>query len=69
MTAIEWLLDNAHVIPKTKLSTESLILLVKQMEREQIIESYVSGYLYMGDGDENNFEQACEEMYISISKK
>jgi hypothetical protein len=42
-TAVEWLLENIHIIPKFKLSVQDTIDKAKQMEKEQIIEAYCEG--------------------------
>jgi hypothetical protein len=55
-TAVEWLLENIHIIPKFKLSVQDTIDKAKQMEKEQIIEAYC-------DGDNNI---GAEEYYNKI---
>jgi hypothetical protein len=39
-TAVEWLLENIHIIPKFKLSVQDTIDKAKQMEKEQIINAH-----------------------------
>ena len=40
-TAIEWLFENVHIIPKFKLSVQDTIDKAKQMEKEQIINAWI----------------------------
>lgn len=43
-TAIEWLLENAHIIPKGELNKKELIEQAKEMEKQQIIDAYDAGF-------------------------
>ena len=43
-TAIEWLFENVHIIPKFKLSVQDTIDKAKQMEISQRIKDYNAGY-------------------------
>jgi hypothetical protein len=36
-TAVEWLIENSHIIPKNELNKRELIKQAKEMEKEQII--------------------------------
>ena len=36
-TAVEWLVENSHIIPKTGLNKIELIKKAKEMEKEQIL--------------------------------
>ena len=38
-TAVEWLFENVHIIPKFKLSVQDTIDKAKQMEKEQIADA------------------------------
>ena len=57
-TAVEWLLENIHIIPKFKLSVQDTIDKAKQMEKEQII---AAGMNRMTD-DELSY-QTSEQYY------
>jgi hypothetical protein len=39
MTAVEWLIENSHIIPKNELNKRELIKQAKEMEKEQIIDA------------------------------
>jgi len=43
-TAVEWLLENVHIIPKFELSVQDILEQAKQMEKEQIAEAYETGW-------------------------
>jgi hypothetical protein len=43
MTAVEWLTENSHIIPKNELNKRELIKQAKEMEKEQIIEAFNEG--------------------------
>ena len=36
-TAIEWLIENSHIIPKNELNKRELIKQAKEMEKQQIV--------------------------------
>ena len=42
-TAVEWLLENAHIIPKNELNKREVIQQAKEMEKQQIIDAYGDG--------------------------
>jgi hypothetical protein len=43
MTAIEWLIENSHIVPKNEVNKRDLIEQAKVMEKIQIIDSYLRG--------------------------
>jgi hypothetical protein len=43
MTAVEWLIENSHIIPKNELNKRELIKQAKEMEKQQIIDAYQNG--------------------------
>ena len=44
-TAVEWLIENSHIIPKNELNKRELIKQAKEMEKEQIEEAFKHGEL------------------------
>jgi hypothetical protein len=44
-TAVEWLIENSHIIPKNELNKRELIKQAKEMEKQQIIYAYNQGCL------------------------
>lgn len=61
-TAVEWLFENIHIIPKFKLSVQDTIDKAKQMEKEQIIDAFWNG----DNSDctlEQNAKQFAEQYY------
>ena len=56
-TAIEWLFENVHIIPKFKLSVQDTIDKAKQMEKEQMLKSSISG------SKGNSFEEYYNQTY------
>ena len=53
-TAVEWLLENAHIIPKNELNKREVIEQAKEMEKEQIIRAftYAEYSIYINSGEE-----------------
>jgi hypothetical protein len=43
-TAVEWLIENSHIIPKNELNKRELIKQAKEMEKEQIIDAFNNGF-------------------------
>jgi hypothetical protein len=43
MTAVEWLVENSHIIPKNELNKRELIKQAKEMEKQQITDAYLRG--------------------------
>ena len=44
-TAVEWLFENSHIVPKTELNKRKLIEKAKPMEKQQIIDARVEAPL------------------------
>lgn len=42
-TAVEWLIENSHIIPKNQLNKKELIKQAKELEKEQIQEAFYRG--------------------------
>ena len=42
-TAIEWLIENSHIIPKNELNKRELIKQAKEMEKEHIKNAHTIG--------------------------
>jgi hypothetical protein len=45
-TAVEWLIENSHIIPKNELNKRELIEQANKMFEQQIIEAYYEGKQY-----------------------
>ena len=45
MTAVEWLLENAHIIPKFELSVQDIFEEAKAMEQLEIYAAYEAGWI------------------------
>lgn len=43
-SAVEWLIENSHIIPKNELNKRELIKQVKGIEKQQIIDAWHDGY-------------------------
>jgi hypothetical protein len=43
-TAVEWLIENSHIIPKNELNKRELIKQAKEMEKQQIINASNESY-------------------------
>ena len=48
-TAVEWLVENSHIIPKTGLNKRELINQAKEMEKEQIKDAWDNGLFNCGE--------------------
>jgi hypothetical protein len=70
-TAVEWLIENSHIIPKNELNKRELIKQAKEMEKEQISKAYEQGsedgYWHPENGYSNEFESA-EQYYNETFK-
>ena len=44
-TAVEWLIDNIHLIPRFDLSDQEIIEKAKEMERSEIFTAYETGWV------------------------
>jgi uncharacterized protein (DUF433 family) len=43
-TAVDWLLENVHIIPKFELYVQDIVDKAKQIEKEQISKAHYDGY-------------------------
>jgi hypothetical protein len=62
--AVEWLLENIHIIPKFELSVQDTIDKAKQMEKEQIIAFHK--WMLVNDTEQNAekyFQYSDEDMW------
>jgi hypothetical protein len=59
-TAVEWLVENSHIIPKTGLNKRELINQAKAMEKEQIENAFNYGQFDLG--------MEADEYYINCFK-
>jgi hypothetical protein len=57
-TAVEWLIENCHIVPKNEINKRELIKQAKQMEKEQII-----------DAVEWNYKSNMGEVYYNATFK
>ena len=46
-TAVEWLIENSHIIPKNELNKREVINQAKEMEKEQIKDAYETSHISM----------------------
>lgn len=60
-TAIEWLIEHSHIIPRDIPKME-LIEQAKQMEKEELKQVYWGGVIDLGNGDVD-FEQYYRDRY------
>jgi len=60
-TAVEWLINNIHLIPKFDLSAYEIINKAKAMEKEQIINAFDTGF--------NEDKRIGKEYYNETYKK
>jgi hypothetical protein len=59
MTAVEWLIENSHIIPKNELNKIELIKQAKEMEKQQITDAF----------SEDNFEyKGYRQVNLSAEK-
>jgi hypothetical protein len=63
-TAVEWLIGNSHIIPKNELNKRELINQAKEMEKQQIIESYCQGCFDISL-NKNIFPRETSEQYYN----
>jgi hypothetical protein len=42
-TAVEWLVQNSHIVPKNELNKREIIEQAKEMEKQQLKEMYLKG--------------------------
>jgi hypothetical protein len=69
-TAVEWLLENSHIIPKNELNKRELIKQAKEMELSQLVECWDTAHQagrFEGKGiaekDWQTFETYWEETF------
>ena len=58
-TAVEWLLENSHIIPKTELNKSELIKKAKEMEKDQIVYAFNQD-LYSQSVDRMRYQDGLE---------
>ena len=58
-TAVEWLLENIHIIPKFELSIEDILEQAKQIEKDQLFEFWNGGINSTDEGGKS-FDQFYE---------
>ena len=64
MTAVEWLLENSHIVPKNELNKRELIEQALEMEKQQIIDAFKRGAINEMNGiEEINSEQYYNEQF------
>ena len=52
-TAVEWLIENSHIIPKNGLNKRELIKQAKEMEKQEQKSNWMGGYLTCAMKDHN----------------
>ena len=63
-TAVEWLLENSHIVPKNELNKRELIEQALEMEKQQIIDAFKRGAINEMNGiEEINSEQYYNEQF------
>ena len=68
-TAVEWLIENSHIIPKTRLNKRELIEQAKEMEKQQIIDNLKTLLFDISQGkDVENIEQYYNETFKQQEK-
>ena len=65
-TAVEWLIENVHIIPKFELFVQDILDKAKQMEKEQIKVSYETGWV---NGDLKKAPRFGNDYYNETFKK
>jgi hypothetical protein len=69
MTAVEWLIENSHIIPKNELNKRELIKQAKEMEKEQIINTYRDGRSDQQSEKPSRFYNRMAEQYYNETFK
>jgi hypothetical protein len=64
-TAVEWLLENAHIIPKFELSVQDIFEEAKAMEQLEIYTAYETGWV---NGDLKKAPRYGKDYYNKIHK-
>ncbi len=68
-TAVEWLIENSHIIPKNELNKRELIKQAKEMEKEQIINTYRDGRSDQQSEKPSRFYNRMAEQYYNETFK
>jgi hypothetical protein len=69
MTAVEWLIENSHIIPKNELNKRELIKQAKEMEKKQIINTYRDGRSDQQSEKTSRFYNRMAEQYYTENFK
>jgi hypothetical protein len=69
MTAVEWLTENSHIIPKNELNKRELIKQAKEMEKQQIINTYRDGRSDQQSEKPSRFYNRMAEQYYNETFK
>jgi hypothetical protein len=69
MTAVEWLIENSHIIPKNELNKRELIKQAKEMEKQQIINTYRDGRSDQQSEKTSRFYNRMAEQYYNETFK
>jgi hypothetical protein len=65
VTAVEWLMENSHIIPKTGLNKRELINQAKEMEKEQIKDAFQDSRILCITNNCSSGEQYYNETFKS----
>jgi hypothetical protein len=68
-TAVEWLIENSHIIPKNELNKRELIKQAKEMEKQQIINTYRDGRSDQQSEKTSRFYNRMAEQYYNKNFK
>jgi hypothetical protein len=69
MTAVEWLEENSHIIPKNELNKRELIKQAKEMEKQDIINTYRDGRSDQQSEKPSRFYNRIAEQYYTETFK
>jgi hypothetical protein len=69
MTTVEWLIENSHIIPKNELNKRELIKQAKEMEKQQIINTYRDGRSDQQSEKTSRFYNRMAEQYYNETFK
>ena len=67
-TAIEWLIENSHIIPKNELYKRELINQAKEMEKQQIVDANIAGMEFIAV-DPNHYNNDAQQYYNETFNK
>ncbi len=68
ITAVEWLIENCHIVPKNQFNKRELIEQAKEMFEQQIIDTYKEG-CFDNILDEKTDKVRAEQYYNETFKK